>query len=274
MRKKHLYLSWMVPAILVLSLSAQQNKKPTQKVENPELKNLHHKIELKGGEEITTAEKAGDLAQPREKFPNVHFVQAKAFFTEQKDRSKTPSGLYILDSDFIPKQLPEILKKEHLTLKPDGTLLNAKGGKVSMLLWHKLVAVNEKKASAEHDKGWNILPVVYAAYPYPLSYVSAWGSWYADNGFCRSLTADTGGDAWGPQDQYGNRPHTQIELIETRAWASGGGTADNTCSNCSSEFSQSVADYGCWWPAYGGGTYSYAALTDGWFSWSWQWWGD
>jgi hypothetical protein len=119
---KHLYISWIVPAILVLSLSGQQNKRPTLKVENPELRSLQlrslkHKIELKSGEEITTPEKAGNLAQPRQKFPNVHLVEAKAFFIEHKDRSKKPSGLCILDSNFIPRQLPEILKKEHLTLK-------------------------------------------------------------------------------------------------------------------------------------------------------------
>ena len=278
MCKKQVWLSLLLPAIVALSLSAQQNKEDkkaaTPELKNLQLKNLQHKINIQGGEEITNAERAADLALPRSKYPQVHFVEAKTFFAENKDRSKTPSGLYILDSEFIPQQLPEILKAAHLTLKADGSLVNAKGGKVAMVLWHKLVAVSEKQGYlTDHEKGWSILPVVYAANPYPLSYVSAWGSWYADNGFCRSLTANTGADAWGPV-QNGARPHTRIQFIETRAWASGAGTADNTCGNCYTEGSQSVANFGCFWPAYGGGTYSYADLKDGSFSWSWQWWGD
>ena len=103
--------------------------------------------------------------------------------------------------------------------------------------------------------------------------MSAWGNWYADNGFCRSLTADTGADAWGAV-QNGARPHTRIQFIETRAWASGANTVDNQCANCDTLTSQSEASFGCFWPAYGGGTYSYADLKDGSFSWSWQWYGD
>jgi hypothetical protein len=253
---------------------AQEEAGPKLKGLKPELKNLQHSMNIEGGVEITTAEKAADLTLAPEKFPQVRLVKAKQFFAEHQDRSKTPSGLYILDSTFIPGQLPEILKEAELTLKPDGILVNAKGEKVTMVLWHKLVAVSEKAGSlSEDDRGWSILPVVHAASPYRLSLVSAWGSWQADNGFCRSLTARTGADSWGPL-QNGSRPHTRIQYIETRAWANEAGTTDRECRNCDKLTSRAEASFGCFWPAYGTGTYSYANLKDGSFSWTWRWWGD
>ncbi len=123
--------------------AAQGKASPKLKGTKPELKNLQHKMNIEGGVEITAAEKAVDLALARGKFPQVRLVQAKQFFTEHKDRSKTPSGLYILDATFIPQQLPEILKEAELTLRADGTLVNAKGEKVTMVLWHKLVAASK-----------------------------------------------------------------------------------------------------------------------------------
>jgi hypothetical protein len=275
MRKKHPYLLCLLPTMVVFSLAAQQPKRPASRKEpDRELRALKHKIDLKGGVEITTAEKAADLAVPRSKYPQLHFVESRSFFKEYKDRSKTPSGLYILDSELIPPQLPEILKAQHLELKPDGTLVNAQGGKVSMVLWHKLVAVDERRRSQkDEENGWSLLPVVHAASPYPLSYVSAWGSWYADNGFCRSLTSTTGADAWGPL-QNGARPHTFIQFIEARAWVLSGAMIDRVCKNCYTLEAQSVQNFGCFWPAYGTGTYSYADLKDGSFSWSWSWFGD
>jgi len=256
------------------SRAAQEKVGPKPKGAKPELKNLQHTMNIEGGAEITTAEKAADLALAREKFPQVRLVPAKQFFAEHQDRSKTPSGLYLLDSTFIPGELPEILQEAELTLKPNGTLLNAKGEKVTMVLWHKLVAVSEKTGSlSDNDRSWSILPVVHAASPYPLSHVSAWGSWEADNGFCRSLTARTGADSWGPL-QNGSRPHTRIQYIETRAWANQAGTTDRECRDCDKLRARAEASFGCFWPAYGTGTYSYANFKDGSFSWTWRWWGD
>jgi hypothetical protein len=272
MSAKHLYLSSMLAVIAALSLAGQQPKELATKLPaNLALKNIEHKVNIVGGTEIKTAAKAEDLALPRARFPQIRFAQSNQFFAANKDRSKTPSGLYILDSDFIPEQLPEILSRAHLTLRPDGSLVNAQGGKATMVLWHKLVQYTAKRASlADHEKSWSLFPSVYAASPYPLSWVSAWGNWYADNGFCRSVTATTGADSWGPV-QNGARPHTRIQFIETRAWSNGTSTIDHQCSNCDTLTSQAQASYGCWWPAYGFGVDGYADLKDGSFSWSWSW---
>ena len=264
----------LLSLLAAASLAAQQPKPPIKETAvpiNPVLKTIQHKISIVGGTEITAPERAIDLAAPRAKFPQVHFAASRAFFAANKDRSKTPSGLYILDANFIPTQLPEILAQAHVTLHPDGSLTNAQGGKIAMVLWQKLVQVTTPRASLSRpDERWSLLPSAHAASPYPMRYVSAWSYWYADNGFCRSVTATTGADAWGPV-QNGSRPHTFIQYIETRAWSSGTNTVDRTCRNCDTLTASADASYGCFWPAYGFGVDGYADLKDGGFSWSWSW---
>ena len=271
MSYKNLFLSTLFAALTLAGQQPKQLPTPVAKVPvNPVLKNIQHKLNIVGGTEITAPERAIDLAAPRAKYPQTHFVTSAQFFAANKDRSKTPSGLYILDADFIPVQLPEILEKARLTLKPNGTLLIAQGGLATLVLWHKLVQVTTPRASVDPNQRWSLLTPVAAASPYPLSWVSAWGSWSADNGFCRSVTANTGADSWGPV-QNGNRPHTFIQYIETRAWSSGASTIDNQCRNCDTLTASSTASYGCFWPAYGFGVDGYADLKDGSFSWSWSW---
>lgn len=256
-----LYTFFLVTVIATSPLMAQQ------------VKNLRHKMEIKGGVEVTTPARARDMALPPGRLPGIHFAKSKEFFTRYPDRSKAPSGLYILDSSFIPRELPAILKRKGYTLQPNGTLLNSQGKKMTMVFWHKLVKVSGRQGALPMQHNFWGLSTAYAASPYPLSWVSAWGSWSEDDGFCRSLTTNTGGDAWGPI-QNGDRPHTHIQFIETRAWSAGGGTADNVCTNCYTESSQSVANFGCFWPAHQFGVYSYANFKDGSFSWTWTWFGN
>jgi hypothetical protein len=162
------------------------------------------------------------------------------------------------------------LEKAGLTLRQDGALVDAKGDKALMLLWHKLVAVTPNIGKRSPDNsGWG-LPVVYAASPYSLSLVSAWGSWYAvyhdPTGFCKSLNGDTGADAWGPIEG-GARPHTRIEYLETRVYG-----VHNDCSNCDSSFSEYSVGFGCFWPAVTfGRPWNYANFKDGDFHWAWLW---
>ena len=158
----------LLSLLAAASLAAQQPKPPIKETAvpiNPVLKTIQHKISIVGGTEITAPERAIDLAAPRAKFPQVHFAASRAFFAANKDRSKTPSGLYILDANFIPTQLPEILA--HVTLHPDGSLTNAQGGKIAMVLWQKLVQVTTPRASLSRpDERWSLLPSAHAASPF------------------------------------------------------------------------------------------------------------
>jgi hypothetical protein len=243
-----LVLGTMLP-ILTTSLARAQDDRPAMK--------------LVGGVEIVSVGGAQDMALPREKYRAIHFVRSNEFFSKYPDRSKTPSGLYLLDTELIPRQLPEILTLNSLALGPNGSILNQKGEKIVMLLRHKLVAVRRNQGSVSRS--------VNGAAPFPLEWVSAWWSWHDDEGFCRSLTASTGADAWGPiVDVWGDRVHTNIEQIETFAWAADA-QDDELCENCAWSFSQAYRDFGCWWPAHGGGLGGFADLKDGSFNWSVGW---
>jgi len=102
---------------------------------------------MPGGVEITTEKDAAGMALPREQAPGVRFAKSDEFFRQYADRSKAPSGLYIFGAGFIPHELPDMLKAASLTLKPDGTLVNAKGHPVTMIVWHRLVAAPGGQAS-------------------------------------------------------------------------------------------------------------------------------
>jgi len=227
---------------------------------------------LVGGVEILSENEASDLALPRQKYPAIKFFSSKDFFAQYPDRSKTPSGLYLLDTGLVPKQLSEILLRNNLAWGPNGTLVNHKGEKAVLLVGYKLIAVKKKQGSLRHDLfEWLAPSRAHAASPFPLEWVSAWYSWSDDEGFCRSITASTGADAWGPVvDSSGDRVHTNIQQIE--AYANAAGTpSDQLCENCAWQTATATANFGCFWPAHEGGEWGWADTKDGSFNWAYSW---
>jgi hypothetical protein len=95
---------------------------------------------------------------------------------------------------------------------------------------------------------WAFIPSANAATPYPLSWVSAWAAWVTPADFCRTVTADTGTDAWGPASG-GSRPHTRIEFLEARAVLNS--NPDSRCPGRDSCRAHDEWFVGCFWPAYG-----------------------
>jgi hypothetical protein len=227
---------------------------------------------VEGGVEVTSANVPQDMILPRDQFKGIHFVQSGEFFSKYSDPKSAPPGLYLLDTEFVPKQLPAILAKSNVALDPDGTPVTEEGGKVVMLLKYSIAAVTNKPA----DGGVNSPSAVNSpdAWPYPLNYVSAWSSWRYDNGFCRYGDAYTGGDAWGPII-YGNRVHTNISYMEMYAalFMNGWASDDQWRYNVDSDLAHAHRDIGCFWPAYGSGQYGWAYFYDqaSNFSWYWSW---
>jgi hypothetical protein len=123
----------------------QQTSPPS---DTQQAQNVRHATKLEGGVEIVGAKQAQDMVLPPGRYPGIRFfVQPNEFFFLYPDRSKVPSGLYLLDTQLIPRQLPEILRRNSLTLNPDGSLVNVAGEKVVMLLRYKLVAITKKQGS-------------------------------------------------------------------------------------------------------------------------------
>jgi hypothetical protein len=228
---------------------------------------------LEGGDEIVEHARAEDMALPRERFRAIQFEKASEFFAKHPDRSKTPSGLYLLDTQLIPRQLPEILDRNKVALGPNGSLVNQRGGKIVMLLRYKLVAVRKKQGLLPWFNDWALVgpTPARAASPTPLHWVTAWYSWTDDEGFCRSATAMTQATAWGSiDDKWGDRSLTNIQHIETVAEAGDAG-ADRQCAQCAWLMAIAVRNFGCGWPAHAAGEWGSATMKDGSFNWSFQW---
>jgi hypothetical protein len=219
------------------------------------------KLVIPGGVEITTEKDAADMALPREKAPGVRFAKSDEFFRQYADRSKAPSGLYIFGAAFIPRELPDRLKAAGLTLRPDGTLVNAQGRQVTMLVWHRLVVAPGRARPMEQHTWLEEFGVgtAHAAEPYPLAGWTYSYSWSWETGYCTDVRTDTYANALGYQG--GSWVPTNAQSLGTRAYA-GAGTYDNWCINCSSQHTYAEVNNGCGWPGVVIVNYSAAAVVD------------
>jgi hypothetical protein len=265
---RHSMLSLALLPLMLTSMAAAQETPPPRDT----VPKTAPPARLVGGVEIVTLKEAGDMALPYDKYRGIQYRSSKEFFEQYPDRSKTPSGLYLLDTELVPRQLPEILVRNGLALGPNGSLVNQKGEKAVMVLGYRLVAVRKKQGSLPGSIFGLLAPSsALAATPFPLEWVSAWYSWSDDEGFCRSITTSTGADAWGPIiDPWGDRVHTNIQQIEAYANAAGSPN-DQKCNNCGWDSAQATNNFGCFWPAHGGGEWGWADTKDGSFNWSYSW---
>jgi hypothetical protein len=227
--------------------------------------------QTQGGVEVTSANVPQDMIVPRDQIKGIHFYQSGEFFSKFSDRKSTPSGLYLLDTEVVPKQLPAILAKNNVILGPDGTVINQKGAKVVLILGYRMAAVEKNAVNPGFSGLTGQMSPSPNASPFPLQWVSYWYSWVDDEGFCRSMTSSTGADAWGPIiDSAGDRVHTNIDYIQAVADA-----ADAYVSNwgfgISWQFAQAHRDFGCFWPAHGGGQWGWVYFQDGGWNWYASW---
>ena len=245
---------------------------PRRKAELP----LAPKFELKvqgGRAELLKGREAG-LAL--ETLPGVKRIS----FAEWREMKDIPrSGLYLVDTDFVPFGLAAALEQERLVLGKDGSLRDAKGQPVVLFIKSETFAVSTDKGALAAPPGLLdrlttlVVGTAEAANPYPFSLFS-WSMWWRyRGGFCRDYRAWTRAEAWGPE-QGGARPHTRIAYMETRAEL-GSRRDRDSCSNCDLESSYVRWNIGCFWPAHGGTSgWHYANWKDGAFSatrtWSWS----
>jgi hypothetical protein len=273
-RKQFLILGLLPFALISPAFGQATSNPPAATVPNPASTTLKAvpAARLVGGVEIVNLKDALDMSLAYNRYPGLQFRTSSEFFAQYPDRSKVPSGLYLLDTELVPPQLPQILARADLAVGPNGTIVNNTGGKVVVVLGYKLVAIPKKQGSLPGSIFGLLAPTsAHAANPFPLEYVSAWYSWNDDEGFCRSITATTGGDAWGPViDQWGDRVHTNIQQIEVYANAAGV-PSDQLCKNCAWQTAQATDSFGCFWPAHGAGEWGWADLKDGGFNWSYSW---
>jgi hypothetical protein len=255
-----------LPFFAALSAHAQQVAAPKSE-RKPAPAN-----KLVGGVEVVSSREARHMALPQGKYRAVHFVNSKEFFLKYQDRSKIPSGLYLLDTKLIPRRLPEILARNNVTLGAGGSIVNKKGEKVYLIVGYKLFAVKKKQGMLGR-RFFGLLgsTPAKAASPYDLAYISLDWSWQDNEGFCRAIIAVSNVAAWG-LDAGGNPAPTNIETITVDTYAGNNSSGDQQCSNCPSQEAQAYDNFGCGWPAHEGGAWGWAVAFDGWLvQWATSW---
>ena len=198
--------------------------------------------------------------------PGVKFIsseQVKSLNTAEQN-----SGLFLVDIDFVPRELTVALRSFKYTLQKDGTLLDSNGEPILALVTSEVYRVEQKRVGGLSSF---FISEANAANPFPWHCYSftPWAVYHG--GFHRWYDARTWADTYGADSSGGcggGSPHTRVDYIYTRAAVGGWGDSDH-CFNCESEYSRDVWDVGYWWPAHGVPvTTHHAVYADGAFSFS------
>lgn len=231
-----------------------------------ELKSPRFTQDIQGAKNILL--KGEDAGLSLDKLPGVKSIT----YEEWHKLEKIPeTGLYLVNTDFVPQELPENLKKAGYTLHRDGTLDSA-GVKITLFVQSQVYKIENDVPSKGNNKlesdsvSPRAFPQPWAAYSY-----SFW--WKYDGGFCRGYNATTSAYAYGPRtgDFW---PSTNIQWMQTNARLSSGGNDTDVCSNCFSLSSSASWDIGCFWPAHGGTSgshymYMYDSGASAYVNWAW-----
>jgi hypothetical protein len=180
------------------------------------------------------------------------YPQIKSITSEEwKEFDEIPgTGLYLVDTDYVPYNLDEQLEDSGVILNLDGTVVDYEGEPVTLFLYNQTIQVTASDSTTKGD-------------PYVFDYYSWSMRWKYDGGYCRHFYAYTDAYAWGPE-LGGGRPRTKIEYIYTYARISGHASDSDYCYYCDEEHSKAHWKIGCGWPAFGAPCgYNYAYWRDG-----------
>ncbi|MBI1213048.1 MAG: hypothetical protein GC190_16415 [Alphaproteobacteria bacterium] len=176
------------------------------------------------------------------------------------------TGLFIVDADYVPGNLREALKEEGYSLQANGTVLDRERKPKAIFILPQTYELPDK---GNGRQGWlgGIIGEAHAGNPYRFACYSAQAWLVYSNGFCRYQDLKTKAWAYGPHAGGGCGwpvPSTNISSIQVWAWIHGHAFNQATCSNCSSKGVTASWDIGCFWPAYGAGSWfeNYANLHD------------
>lgn len=219
-------------------------------------------IKIKGGTATyVPLEKAG---LPQASLPGVKFITSDAM---AKMKEPTESGVFIIDAQAVPRNMPTLLKQASFSLSPDGTLTNAKGEKIALFAHSLTYRLESGQKRTEVPSLWQfasgvfdvIVPPARAGVPHPFScftteiwavyQVSAFHRWQQAHTYAEANGAEVGGTC-GPA-----RPDTAISSIRVEAGFVGLPAATTvTRSSCRDCVRRSVSrqhDFGYFWPAIG-----------------------
>ena len=146
-----------------------------------------------------------------ETLPGVRFISLKE--AKRLDTRHQKTGLFLVDIDYVPRELPEALKYFKYTLRKDGTLTDANEEPILALVTSEVYLIEKKTTEKLSNL---IIPEAYAANPFPWRCYSftPWAVYHS--GFHRWYDARTWADTYGPDGAGGcssASPHTRIDYI-------------------------------------------------------------
>lgn len=221
------------------------------------------KLEVRGGE-VRKVE-GTDAGAPMSALPEAKFVTSaeadqvlQRRRADRKTKGRAASGLYLVDTPYVPHGLKEQLASEGFRLLKDGKVLDKHGRPTTLFVSDETYVITRQRTDildgepkvrhAERSGsllGGLLIGEAKAASPHPWTCYS-FRTWYWEttNWYLR-YHAKTRGIAWGPLDNVPcaqptvSRPRTNIEYIETRAEIDQVEDHD-TCSNCNERVSETV----------------------------------
>ncbi len=202
----------------------------------------------------------------RTSLPGVKFISSEK--AKKMNAAKLKTGLFLVDIDFVPRELSAALKSYNYTLRRDGTLLDENKEPILAMVTSEVYLIDNKKLGSLSSF---FISEANAANPFPWRCYSftPWAVYHG--GFHRWYDARTWADTYGADNDGGcssGSPHTRVGYIYTRAAVGGWGDSDH-CFNCESEYSRDTWNVGYFWPAHGiPVTTHHAVYADGSFSFS------
>jgi len=204
--------------------------------------------------------KGAEMGLSLKELPGVRLVSLEA--VRKMDVVQQGSGLFVVGIDFVPRELPEILKAKELRLDGQGQLLDRDGGPVTVFVTSELYRTNRQKDADRKQSALSGLITgladlfaspAEASSPFPFACYSftPWAVYHG--GFHRWYEADTWVAAYGPDNGggcSGGSPHTRIDYLQTRAAVGWPGSLQY-CFTCEAEHAHDEWDVGYFWPAHG-----------------------
>jgi hypothetical protein len=203
------------------------------------------------------------LGLPRSTFPYARFTTSEA--VKRIDFARQGTGLFVVDTDHVPADLPGLMKSKELSSKPDGSLVDAIGEPAALLIQSETYAV---QVAGQVRTSWlgrmmdEFVTPAQAARPFPFRCLtfSTWALYHS--GFHRWYEAGTDVAAFGANASGTcglNTPRTRIDYLQARTAVQGPGT-ENFCLACLTTGAYDQWDVGYGWPAHGVPTTTHSGL--------------
>jgi hypothetical protein len=221
--------------------------------------------------------KGAGLGLSPNQMPGVRMISLEE--VRKMDVARQGSGLFVVGTEFVPRELPDILKAHGLRLDGQGQLVDRDGAPAAFFVTSEVYRASSKPAGTKHSALDGFLSGLADAFSTPAEAASPfpWACFsftpYAvyHGGFHRWYEADTWIAAYGADGQggcSGASPHTRIDYLQTRAAVGWPGSLQY-CFACEAEHSHDEWDVGWFWPAHGIPTTTHTGVwADGSFSFS------